>query len=154
MTVTSLMMSTPPTMNNRAKGDGPLLISASKRPELDDRMRSRDFEKWWVQSNPDSRCATENEKASLEQVDRESEQRLEQECADHDGAQQDEEPLGCVNADRAGDFEGAVEVGVGLNRFGLNDQPDHRDDDREPKISTMLLVKMLNSKNTERLRSC
>ena len=62
MTVTSLMMSTPPTMNNRAKVMGQPLISASKRPELDDRMRSRDFEKWWVQSNPDSRCATENEK--------------------------------------------------------------------------------------------
>ena len=33
----------------------------------------------------------------------------------------------------AGDFEGAVEVGVRLNRFGLNDQPDDGDDDREPQ---------------------
>ena len=70
-------------------------------------------------------------KASLEQVDRKSKQRLEKECADHDGTQQDEEPLGCVNTDRAGDFEGAVEVGVGLNRFGLNDETDYRNDDRE-----------------------
>ena len=116
-------------------------------------MRSRDFEKWWVQSNPDSRCATENE-TGLEQVDRKTEQRFEQECADHDGAQQDEEPLGRVNADRAGGLKGAVEVGVGLNRFRLNDQPDDGNDDRESQNLHNAVGEDAQQQNTERLRSC
>ena len=141
-------------MNKSGKGDGPTVDFSEQATRVG---RSHAFEGLREMVGPEQAgqpVRHGEREASLEQVDRKSEQRLEQECADHDGAQQDEEPLGCVNADRAGDFEGAVEVGVGLNRFGLNDQPDHRDDDRSPKISTMLLVKMLNSKNTERLRSC
>ena len=62
ITLISVRMRRPPTINTLANRMGHILISERMRPESVERMRSRDWEKWWDHIWPDKRCATVKEK--------------------------------------------------------------------------------------------